>query len=112
LAVNFLVTLLGAGLLAPVAEELFFRGLIHRWFRARFGLWPAVVISSAIFAAGHADSIGVVASTFVLGMLLAAVYDRSLATWKRVVAIVVGVVLPVLAVSLIVLIVVALSQLE
>jgi hypothetical protein len=50
----------------------------------------------------------------ILGILggVAAVYDRSLATWKRVVAIVVGVVLPVLAVALIVLIVVALSQLE
>jgi membrane protease YdiL (CAAX protease family) len=81
LALNFIVTLLGAGLLAPVAEELFFRGLIHRWLRARWGFWPAVLISSAIFAAGHADSIGVVASSFVLGLVLAAVYDRSRSLW-------------------------------
>ena len=81
LALNFIITLLGAGLLAPVAEELFFRGLIHRWFRARWGFWPAVLISTAIFAAGHADSIGVVASSFVLGLVLAAVYDRSRSLW-------------------------------
>ena len=81
LALNFIVTLLGAGLLAPVAEEMFFRGLIHRWFSARFGFWPAVLLSSAIFAAGHADSIGVVASAFVLGLVLAAVYDRSRSLW-------------------------------
>lgn len=81
LALNFIVTLVGAGLLAPVAEELFFRGLIHRWFRARLGFWPAVLISSAIFAAGHADSVGVVASSFVLGLVLAAVYDRSRSLW-------------------------------
>jgi len=81
LALNFLVTLVGAGLLAPVAEEFYFRGLIHRWFSARFGLWPAVLISSAIFALGHADSIGVVASSFVLGLVLAAVYDRSRSLW-------------------------------
>jgi uncharacterized protein len=81
LALNFIVTLVGAGLLAPVAEEMFFRGLIHRWFSARFGLWPAVLISSAIFAAGHADSVGVVASSFVLGLVLAAVYDRSRSLW-------------------------------
>jgi membrane protease YdiL (CAAX protease family) len=80
-ALNFIVTLVGAGLLAPVAEEMFFRGLIHRWFSARFGLWPAVFISSAIFAAGHADSVGVVASAFVLGLVLAAVYDRSRSLW-------------------------------
>jgi membrane protease YdiL (CAAX protease family) len=81
LALNFIVTLVGAGLLAPVAEEMFFRGLIHRWFSARFGFWPAVFISSAIFAAGHADSVGVVASAFVLGLVLGALYDRSRSLW-------------------------------
>jgi hypothetical protein len=50
----------------------------------------------------------------ILGILggVAAIYDRSLATWKRMVAISVGLVLPVAAVALIVLIMVALSQLE
>jgi membrane protease YdiL (CAAX protease family) len=81
LALNFIITLVGAGLLAPLAEELFFRGLVQRWFSARFGFWPAVFISSAIFAAGHADSIGVVASSFVLGLVLAALYDRSRSLW-------------------------------
>lgn len=81
LALNFMITFVGAGLLAPVAEEMFFRGLIHRWFSARFGFWPAVFISSAVFAAGHADSIGVVASSFVLGLVLAGVYDRSRSLW-------------------------------
>jgi membrane protease YdiL (CAAX protease family) len=78
---NFILTLLGAGLLAPVAEEMFFRGLIHRWFSARFGFWPAIFLSSAVFAAGHADSIGVVASAFVLGLVLAAIYDRGRSLW-------------------------------
>ena len=81
LALNFIVTFVGAGLMAPVAEELFFRGLIHRWFSARFGFWLAVILSSAIFAAGHADSLGVVASSFVLGLVLAGVYDRSRSLW-------------------------------
>jgi uncharacterized protein len=81
LALNFIVTLVGAGLLAPVAEELFFRGLIYRWFRSRFSFWPAVLVSTAIFALGHADSAGVVASSFVLGLLLAAVYDRTRSLW-------------------------------
>lgn len=81
LALNFIVTLVGAGMLAPIAEEMFFRGLIFRWFRSRFSLWPAVLASSAIFALGHADSIGVVASSFVLGLLLAALYDRSRSLW-------------------------------
>ncbi len=81
LALNFILTLVGAGLLAPMAEELYFRGLIYRWFRARFSFWLAVLLSSAIFALGHADSLGVVASSFVLGLLLAAIYDRSRSLW-------------------------------
>jgi len=40
-------------LLAPLAEELVFRGLLLRYFRQRFGLWPAVVVSSLLFAAMH-----------------------------------------------------------
>ncbi len=81
LALNFVVTLVGAGLLAPVAEELYFRGLLYPWFRSRFSFWPAVLASSAVFALGHADSLGVVASSFVLGVLLAAIYDRSRSLW-------------------------------
>jgi hypothetical protein len=81
LPLNFALTLLGAGLLAPVAEELYFRGLIYGWFRSRFSLWPAVIVSSAIFALGHIDSIGVVASSFILGLLLALIFERSRSLW-------------------------------
>jgi hypothetical protein len=50
----------------------------------------------------------------ILGILggVAAIYDRSLETWKRVVVISFALVLPLAAVALIVLIVLALSQLE
>ena len=81
LPLNFALTLLGAGLLAPVAEELFFRGLIYGWFRSRFSVWPAVILSSTIFALGHIDSIGVVASSFILGLLLALIVERSRSLW-------------------------------
>jgi membrane protease YdiL (CAAX protease family) len=81
LAVNFVVTLLGVGVLAPIAEELYFRGLIHRWFRSRFAFWPAVLLSSGLFALGHFDSIAVVASTFFLGIVLAVVFERGRSLW-------------------------------
>jgi membrane protease YdiL (CAAX protease family) len=81
LALNFVVTLLGAGVLAPIGEELYFRGLLHRWFRSRFSFWPAVLLSSGIFALGHFDSIAVVASTFILGIVLAVTYERGRSLW-------------------------------
>lgn len=80
---NLVVTLLGAGLLAPMAEELYFRGLLHRWFWARLPQrpWLRVALSAAIFGIGHFDSIGVAASSFFLGALCAVVYERSRSLW-------------------------------
>jgi membrane protease YdiL (CAAX protease family) len=48
-------SLLLAGVLAPVSEELYFRGFVYPVFRSRLGVWPAVVISSCLFAALHYD---------------------------------------------------------
>jgi membrane protease YdiL (CAAX protease family) len=86
LGLNLVVTVLGAGLLAPLAEELYFRGLIHRWFWARFPdrLWPRLAASSALFALGHFDSVGVVASSFFLGLVCAWVYERTRSLWLSV----------------------------
>ena len=83
LGLNLVITLLGAGLVAPLAEELYFRGLIHRWFWARFPdwVWLRVGASSAIFALGHFDSVGLVASNFILGLLCAWVYERTRSLW-------------------------------
>ena len=38
---------------APIAEELFFRGLIYRAFEKRWSPWSALVLSSAFFALTH-----------------------------------------------------------
>ncbi len=61
--------------LAPIAEEIFFRGLLfsglRRWMRA----WPAVLASSAIFAVTHIIPL-VMAPIFALGILLAWVVER------------------------------------
>ena len=78
---NFVVTLLGAGLLAPISEELYFRGLIHRWFQPRFGFWVRVVLSSTIFGLAHYDSAAVIISGFIMGVALAVAYERSRSIW-------------------------------
>jgi membrane protease YdiL (CAAX protease family) len=83
---NLALTLLGAGLLAPLAEEFYFRGLLHRWFWAHFSTqpWLRVLLSSGVFALGHVDSAGAVASTFFLGLLCAVVYERTRSLWLAV----------------------------
>jgi membrane protease YdiL (CAAX protease family) len=84
LLLSFAVTLLGAGLLAPLAEELYFRGLLQGWLRSRFDLWVRVLLSAALFALGHFDSVAVMASTFFLGLVCALVVERGRSLWLSV----------------------------
>lgn len=48
-----IVFLLIVGLFAPLAEELFFRGLLFRSIEKRAGQWWALGISSVVFGATH-----------------------------------------------------------
>jgi membrane protease YdiL (CAAX protease family) len=61
--------LVALGVIAPVAEEVFFRGVLYAGLRKRLPVVPAVVLSSAVFAAAHMDSMRLLA--FVLGVVAA-----------------------------------------
>lgn len=54
---------------APVAEEVFFRGFAFRGISARRGFWPAAIIVSAVFAVIHIEPTNM-APIFVLSLLL------------------------------------------
>lgn len=69
-----------ACLLAPVTEEILFRGLLFGWLRYKFGVIPAVLGSSILFAAWHFDLNGFV-QYFALGLVLATVYSRTRNLW-------------------------------
>jgi membrane protease YdiL (CAAX protease family) len=68
--------------LAPVSEELFFRGFLFAGLRARFSLWPAVVASGLLFGLVHAPSgITTVPLLAVLGGVLAWFYAWNGSLW-------------------------------
>lgn len=74
----FLLTLLGIGILAPISEELFFRGLLHTWsmkYVERF--WLRGLLTSALFGIAHLDSVGVAVSAFVMGWVIAWLYEQT-----------------------------------
>lgn len=52
-ALSIVVLALVAVVLAPVTEELMFRGLLLRSFLRRMSFWPAAVLSSLLFALFH-----------------------------------------------------------
>ena len=71
------MTLVASVVLAPVFEEIIFRGVLYGSLRARFGVWPAVVMSAAIFALAHGYGAAGFASVFLSGALWAWSYERT-----------------------------------
>jgi membrane protease YdiL (CAAX protease family) len=70
-----LLLLLVVGVVAPVAEELFFRGLVFRSFEKRWNRWWALGLSSVFFGAIHFQPLQflpLVAAGAVFGLLVIA----------------------------------------
>ena len=70
--------------MAPIVEEMFFRGFVFQGFRQRYGWISAMVLSSAVFAAAHLDPVALL-PTFVLGCVLAYMFQRSNSIWPGVI---------------------------
>lgn len=67
-------------ILAPMVEELVFRGLIFNRIRGFLGFWPAALISAAVFGVYHLNlAQGVYA--FLFGMLFCLVYRKFKSLW-------------------------------
>lgn len=64
------------GIGAPIAEELFFRGLLRGAIGARAGRAAAIVVSSALFAATHFQLVQF-AGLFLAGLTWAVLADRA-----------------------------------
>jgi membrane protease YdiL (CAAX protease family) len=80
---GLLVALLLGGVVAPVAEEVFFRGFIYAGLRARWGVGWALAVTSAVFALVHLTP-GVFPPLFLMGLLLAYLYERSDSLWPSI----------------------------
>ncbi len=72
---TLILNLVLAGVLAPVVEEVLFRGIIFGSLQAYFGKWTSAVLSAAIFSALHFQAYGFF-PRFMLGMVLVYLYDK------------------------------------
>jgi membrane protease YdiL (CAAX protease family) len=63
------------GVIAPIWEEIFFRGLIFGFFR-RWGHYAAILISTALFVLPHYDGNHLPLTQIVGGIVFAAAYEK------------------------------------
>ena len=76
--------LLAGIVVAPVVEELFFRGFLYAGLSQRYSWRRAAVISSALFALIHLQPLAI-PPIFILGYIFAYLYRRSGSIWPAVV---------------------------
>ncbi len=82
---ELLVALLIGVVLAPLGEEIFFRGLLFTRLRDRFGLYIALALSSLLFAVVHFD-LARLMPLAVGGFGLAWIYQKTRSLYPAVVA--------------------------
>jgi membrane protease YdiL (CAAX protease family) len=73
---NHALAVIVVALVAPAAEETFFRGFLYGWLRGRLPPWSAVAVSALVFGLAHLQPV-VLLPLFLLGCVLAIVYERS-----------------------------------
>lgn len=74
--VGFLLAVVVVAIIAPIVEELFFRGFIYPVFRQRWGVVVAITVSGLLFALAHA-SLFLFVPVAVIGFVLAYLYERT-----------------------------------
>jgi membrane protease YdiL (CAAX protease family) len=74
-------------MVAPVTEELFFRGFLFAGLRSRWPLWPSAVLVGLIFGLVHAPTgLTAVVPLAGLGVALCWLYERTRSLWPCVFA--------------------------
>ncbi|PRX33570.1 hypothetical protein BX659_10397 [Orenia metallireducens] len=63
-------------IVAPITEEIFFRGFIYPYCKSKLGKWKGILLSALFFALAHA-SIWLFFPTFLGGIILANIYEKT-----------------------------------
>ena len=76
LDINLWVLGVAVVIVAPIAEEIFFRSFLYAGLEESFGGNKAILISALLFGAAHMQLVAFI-PTFLMGLVLAYVYRRS-----------------------------------
>jgi uncharacterized protein len=80
------MAIIGVAIVAPLVEEIVFRGMVFGWLRGRLPLISAVVISAALFSLEHISFLQVTLflPIFSTGVVLAILYHHARSIWPTV----------------------------
>lgn len=73
--IAFFIDALGTIILAPIVEELVFRGVLLNRLKLRIGIIPAILVSSFLFGIGH--EFGGMISAFLFGICMCILYLKT-----------------------------------
>ena len=71
---------IAGGLMAPIGEEVFFRGLLYNCLKRQFSIRIGIVGSGLCFALIHISPLAI-PIIFLMGMFLALVYEKTKSLW-------------------------------
>lgn len=74
--VTLILLVVAVVIIAPIAEEILFRGLFYRFLKSKISPRWAMIVSSACFAAMHDNKLSLLPLMF-LGMMLVRAYERT-----------------------------------
>lgn len=77
---NFAFVFTVGAIIAPIVEEMIFRGLLYQWLRAHTSAVVAIVVSGAIFSVVHVYPV-ILLPLFAVGVILAAVFEWTKSLW-------------------------------
>lgn len=70
-----------ACIFAPVMEEVIFRGFFLNRMAYKWGIKPAIIVSSLIFGFGHIDVVG----AFLFGLIMCLLYIKTRSLWTPII---------------------------
>jgi membrane protease YdiL (CAAX protease family) len=80
---QLILAFIGLVIIAPISEEIFFRGFLYRGLRRSWPMWLAAIGTSALFALAHGQwNVGV--DVFILSMFLILVYQKTGNLWLNI----------------------------
>lgn len=80
LTANMVMAFLAIGIVVPIYEEIFVRGLIFKELRSNLNLWVAIVLQGLIFGLIHGNMLQF-SYTFPIGVLLGILFIQYSSIW-------------------------------